>query len=449
MTDITESSAYVEKQAKAYSLYVMNSRAIPAATDGLKAGGRRVLWTARDGHKWKSASLAGATMPIHPHASPEGAIDTLAAQYGNNIPLFTGYSAFGTLLSPTAYSASRYTTVSASLFTKDVVYKDIEIVPMVENYDGTLEEPLHFLPLIPIALLNPSEGIAVGFATNILPRSLDDIILGQLMHLSGSNQISNPLPKFKPIDSCAHTCENTERGIAYYFDGEYTQKDTSTLIITKLPYGQLHDKVIEKICNLIESGTVIDYDNASKDIINITVKFKRGFLKETPSSEILKILGLSIRHIEHLNVLDFSGQAVWNTSPIELIQKFTDWRLTWYVNRYERLKNILLLDLQRYYDIRTAIDNNISSLVRKVLSRSELKEVLAEFKITNLDYIADLPIYRFTDEERSKNEAKIAESEKTLKWYNQLLSSPDERRKIYVSELTEILTKYTKGYYNE
>jgi len=162
-------------------MYVMQFRSIPCVTDGLKAGGRRVLWTARDGHKYKSATLAGATMPIHPHASPESAIDTLAAPYGNNIPMFSGDGAFGTLINPTAYGASRYTSVKVSKFTQDVVFRDIEVVPMKENYDGTLEEPVHFLPLVPVALINPSDGIAIGFATNILPRALNDIILGQRM----------------------------------------------------------------------------------------------------------------------------------------------------------------------------------------------------------------------------------------------------------------------------
>jgi len=88
-------SEYVNEQRREYSLYVLQSRAIPSIADGLKAAGRRVLWTAKDGKKHKSATLAGATMPIHPHASPEGAINTLAAPYGNNIPLLHGDGAFG------------------------------------------------------------------------------------------------------------------------------------------------------------------------------------------------------------------------------------------------------------------------------------------------------------------------------------------------------------------
>lgn len=444
-----ESSGYINERRYGYSIYVMQMRAIPAATDGLKAGGRRVLWTARDGKKYKSATLAGATMPIHPHASPEGAIDTLAAPYGNNIPLFKGDGAFGTLLNPTSYGASRYTSVTTSKFTNDVVFRDIEIIPMTENYDGTLMEPVHFLPLVPIALINPSEGIAIGFATNILPRALDEIIVAQISHLKGAKKLSNPMPKFNPIDDGAYASEETDRGIAYYFNGHIEVKDSSTATITKLPYGQTHEKVIGKLDDLLEKGILVDYTDRSKNVINIELKFKRGYLKTVDDVDLYKSLGLTVRHIENLNVLDFEGKAVWNTTPVELIREFTDWRLKWYVTRYERLRDLLEIDLQRYYDIRTAIKHNVGGAARKIQSRTELKDFLQEIGIAHLDYIADLPIYRFTEEERLKNEERIKEAEAQMQEYLDLLSSEDKRKKVYIAELQEVLAKYTKGTYND
>lgn len=444
-----ESSDYILNERRAYSLYVMQSRAIPASTDGLKAGGRRALWTARDGKKYKTATLAGATMPIHPHAECSSSINTLAAPYGNNIPLFKGDGAFGTLINPTAYGASRYTSVSTSAFTNDVLFKDIEIVPMMENYDSTLEEPVHFLPLVPTVLLNPSEGIAVGFATNILPRSLDDLIDAQIAYLKKGKVPTDITPKFSPIDAVAHSREETERGVAYYFNGRCEAKDTSTLVITSLPYGQTHEKVVSKLDDLIEKGIVTDFTDRSKDKINIEVKFKRGYLKAVEETDLLKMLGLTIRHIENLNVLDFTGQVIWSTNPSDLITAFTDWRLTWYVNRYERLRDLLQIDLQRYYDIRTAIENNVGGVARKIQSRSELKELLQELGIISLDYIADLPVYRFTEEERIKNEKRIEEAEAQMREYQELLASEDKRRQVYVSELQEVLTNYKKGNYSK
>ena len=428
-------------------MYVMQFRSIPCVTDGLKAGGRRVLWTARDGHKYKSATLAGATMPIHPHASPESAIDTLAAPYGNNIPMFSGDGAFGTLINPTAYGASRYTSVKVSKFTQDVVFRDIEVVPMKENYDGTLEEPVHFLPLVPVALINPSDGIAIGFATNILPRALNDIILGQISHLKGAKTLSNPMPKFLPLNAVAYATEQTDRGIAYYFNGTLEIKDTSTAVITSLPYGQTHEKVLTKLDALLETGTLLDVHDRSKNIIHIELKFKRGYIKSVDEVDLYRMLGLTVRRIENLNVLDFEGKAVWSTTPVDMIRKYTDWRLGWYVNRYERLAELLRIDNQRYYDIRSAIKNNVSGVARKTQSRAELKEFLTEIKIVYTDYIADLPVYRFTEDERLKNEERIKEAEAQLAVYVELLGSEDKRKKVYITELQEVLAKYIKGDY--
>lgn len=443
----SESSPYINTQRRDYALYVMQFRSIPSVTDGLKSGGRRVLWTAKNGKHWKSASLAGATMPIHPHASPEGSINTLTARYGNNIPLFTGYGAFGTLLEPDEFGASRYTSVETSKFTQDVVFRDIEIIPMMDNYDGTEVEPVHFLPLIPIALLNPAEGMGLGFATNILPRELSDIISAQLNVLKGSKVSSDLVPSFIPLNNKSHSSVETNGGTAYYFNGEYTVINATTIVITKLPYGQSHAKVIAKICNEEDNGNIVDWTDDSKDTVKIEVKFKKGFLRDLTQDQILNLLGLSVRHIENLNVLDFTGQAIWNPSPIDLVQKYTMWRLGYYVNRYTRLRDLLLIDIQKYLDIRCAIKNNVAGMAKKTQSRSELKEVLTEIGIVNIDYIADLPVYRFTEEERLKNEERLKDAEVLLEYYNGLLASDEKRKQIYITELQEVLTKYNKGYY--
>lgn len=446
MTTKSQSSDYVERQRKGYSLYIMQMRAIPAATDGLKAAQRRVIWTARDGKKYKSAVLAGATMPIHPHAQPEDAINTLAAPYSNNIPLLKGDGAFGTLLKPKAYGAARYTSAQISKFAEDVVFRDIEIIPMQENYDGSLQEPVHFLPLVPVALLNGTEGIAIGFASDILPRCLEDIILAQIAHLKGARKISDPIPKSYPINSVA--TNKDEEGF-YYFTGEYEQIDATTIKIVRLPYGAVHEKVTAKLDSLIEKGTIVDYTDNSRDTINIVVKFKKGVLRDMSEEDTLKALGLLTRYRENLNVLDFSGQAVWSTTAVDLIRQFSDWRLTWYVKRYERLRDLLKIDLQRYYDIKIAIKNNAGAVARKCANRSEFKDWLHEIKIVNLDYIADLPVYRFTEDERIKNEERIKEAESKLKEYNELLASEDLRRSVYITELEEVLKKHNKGLYKE
>lgn len=433
-------SEYVNEQRREYSLYVLQMRAIPSIADGLKAAQRRVLWTAKDGKKYKSATLAGATMPIHPHASPEGAINTLAAPYGNNIPLLHGDGAFGTLLNPTAYGASRYTSVSVSQFTKDVVYADIELIPLQDNYDGTLEEPVHFLPLVPIALLNPSEGIAVGFASNILPRALEEIIADQISHLQGK-KFSEKWPAFYPLQSVVEHIE----GNKWEFSGQFEQINATTIRITQLPYGGNHEKYIEYLMKLEEDGKIVDFEDNSKDRYDIVIKFKRGSLSS--EEKIVKLLKLTATANENMNLLDFDGERVIAADYVQVIQDFTDWRLSWYKKRYQRLKRLLEVDIQKYLDILLAIEKNVGGMVKKIQSRTEMRDVLKEMGIVHTDYIADLPVYRFTAQEKEKTEKRLGDAYTQMDEYNLLLSDPKERSKVYIRELREILRRYNKGAY--
>ena len=443
---VMNSSNYINKSRRDYSLYVLQMRAIPSLADGLKAGGRRVLWVARDGQKYKSATLAGRAMPLHPHAAPEGAINTLAAPYGNNIPLFRGYGAFGTLLRPTAYGASRYTSVKVSEFTKDVLFRDIELVPMVENYDGSLEEPKHFLPLIPIALLNPSQGIAIGFATNILPRSLSDIIDIQIKFLKGRKRIKDILwPIFDPTEAAAEEMEETDSGnIAYTFHGIVTKyRNTNSVIVQSLPYGLSHEKFIDHLDTLKESGIIVEYEDRSKDKYEIEVKFKRG-KKEGSGKEQLKLIS---REVENLTLLDLDGESVLTVNPVEAIRLFTEWRLSWYLQRYQRLHDNLTAQIQKYKDILIAIQKNVGNAARNSNSRADLIAHLKQIKIVHTDYIASFPVYRFTKEEKKKVEVKLAEAETQLKRYKLLIKSKEERKKVYITELRAVLKRYNKSEY--
>lgn len=437
-----KSSEYINEQRRDYSLYVLQSRAIPHAADGLKAAARRVLWIARDGKKRKSATLAGECMPLHPHAAPESAVNTLAAPFGNNVPLLKGNGAFGTLLEPSAYGAARYTAATISKFAEDVVLRDIEIIPMMENYDGTLEEPKHFLPLIPIVLLNPQEGIAVGFASDVLPRALEDIIHTQIAFLSGKG-FREPKPTFTPTNQIATKAENGK----WTFVGEYKREGAVNVRVTNLPYGVAHQKFINNLEKLIESEQIVDYTDNSQEKYDIHVQFKKGSLTDKSEEEIVAILGLTNSISENLNVIDFDGKRVWAATYSDLIEKFCTWRLKWYVARYERLAKLLDEEIQRYKDILLAIKKNVGGTARQVPSRSELKDILRELGIVYIDYIADLPIYRFTEEEKNKVEQKLSVAENTMKQYKLLLKSEEERRKVYIEELKEVLTKYHKGQY--
>jgi DNA gyrase subunit A len=198
-----------------------------------------------------------------------------------------------------------------------------------------------------------------------------------------------------------------------------------------------------------EAEQIASFKDSSKDKFNILVTFKKGSLTGMSDEDIIKNLGLTTYLSENMNVIDFDGTSVWAPTYSELIQKFCDWRLQWYKARYERLSKLLSEDIQRYQDILLAIKKNVGGVVKQTQSRAELKEFLEQLGIVYIDYIADLPIYRFTEEEKRKTEEKLAEAEKLMKRYKTLLKDEGERRMVFIEELREVLAKYNKGYYNQ
>ena len=174
-------SEYINSISREYSTYVMEQRAIPIITDGLKLSQRIALHLLR--HQDKSVKTAGVVgrmmesgLYVHGDASAADAISRLAAPFLNNYPLIRGEGAFGTRVAPVdGIGAARYTEVLRSKIAENELYVDLDICPQRENYDGSKKMPQTFLPRVPLILLNGSTGIAVGFANKILPRKLDEL----------------------------------------------------------------------------------------------------------------------------------------------------------------------------------------------------------------------------------------------------------------------------------
>lgn len=433
-----KSSAYINEQRREYALYILSNRSIPHIADGLKNGARRLLWQAKNGAKVKSATLAGLTMPLHPHgdSSLETAINTLAAPYGNNYPLLKGYGAFGTRLIPNEYGAARYTSVQISDFAKKAFYVDLELIPMQPNYDNTLEEPVHFLPLVPIALLNPVEGIAIGFACDILPRTLEDVIDTQIKVLEGKTERKEPEITFFPFGSVSQGKNDKNKWI---FEGAFTIPNSYTVKITNLPYGTTYVNFIKFLNGLYEDQIIVDFLDKSKDKIDIEVQFKKGELYRNDKLEyVSKILKLKTGVSENVNLIDFDGKSVISPSYFDIVKMFTEWRLTFYKKRYELMAANLTIDIEKLIDLLTAIKHNAGGEAVKKSGRSDFKDYLSSIKIKHLDYIASLPVYRFTKEEKDKAELALSEALETLKYYEAVINSKDLQIDIFKQELKDL-----------
>jgi len=375
------------------------------------------------------------------NSSISEAINQMSGPFCNNIPFFEGHGALGTRINPTAFGSPRYVSAKFGSFSKEVIFKDWEIVKLKPSYDETDFEPEMLLPLIPILLLNGIQGIATGYSTYILPRNLKDIIDRQIKVLKGK-PIDNPLPYSKPIDNWAIRDENNPN--KYTFMGECEVLDTARARITKIPYGLTHTKVKEQLAKLLDKGQIVDFVDKSKKEIDIVVTFKRAALRNKTGEHVVRKLRLTTGVTERIIVLDSetSESVVEYKDAADFIKDYTEWRLKFYPKRFERLIQLNNIEIQKLKDIVTAIDNDIGGMAKKISSKQDLTDFIKSLDIKNIEYIASLPVYRFTKDEYDKANDKIKELTEQNDYYQSVIDDVEKQKEIYIKELQEIKKKF-------
>lgn len=378
---------------------------------------------------------------IH-NSSISESINQMSGPYCNNVPFFDGHGAFGTRISPTSFGSPRYVSSKISNFSKEVIFKDWEIVELKPSYDETDFEPIMLLPLIPIVLLNGVQGIATGYSTVILPRDINDLIDEQLNVLKGKNAI-DPLPYSKPITNRAIRID-PDNPSKYQFLGECEVVDTATARITKLPYGMTHVKMVENLARMVDKSHILDYVDKSKTEIDVVVTFKRAALRGKNGEAVARKLGMTTAVTERIIVLDpeTSKRVVEYPNAGKFITDYTKWRLTFYPLRYERFIQLNLNEISRLNDIVLAIDNDLGGQAKKIKNRADLVDFIKNIGVVDVEYIASLPVYRFTQDEYDKAKGRIAELETQNDEYRDIIKDVDKQKKIYADELKDIKKRY-------
>lgn len=184
---------------KGYSDYaseVVLERAIPAI-DGLKPSQRRILYTMyrnKNTHLTKSANVVGEVMKLHPHGDMS-IYDTLVRLTDDskcmNIPYITGKGNFGKVFFTEKAAAPRYTECMLSPYSK-LLFGEMSGIDMIPSYDNKFTEPLCLPVAFPTILANPTQGIAVGMASNIPAYNMVEVN-NAVIELIGTGSISKPL----------------------------------------------------------------------------------------------------------------------------------------------------------------------------------------------------------------------------------------------------------------
>lgn len=441
----TITSDFIDVSSKEFSIYTAQNRAIPHLADGLKDGQRKAIWLMR--HKQspiKTISLAGEMLSsglyLHGDGPAANSISSLAAPFLNNIPLLDGIGAFGTRSSPLDGIASpRYTSIRRYKPTDLLVYQDLDIVPMQENYDGSALEPKHFLPLVPLVLLNGNKGIAVGWSTAILPHALVDLV-DQTINALTNKKVKEILPDYAFMQ---HKNVVETEPSKYEFTGHLSIVNTTTVKIDELPPAITLEAYRTRLNKLEEDGVIAGYTDRSTKTVDITVKMKRGSFKD--EADLIDKLKLVDRATERLVVLNYNGKSIMQyETKAQLIKDFVKWRLGWYVTRYERLladnttRHNYLLGIKACF--KAKLPAKLQSMKSKSDLIAEIKKITSKIELTDtqVDNISGFASYRWAKDYEAQIDENIKECETLNAEYNDILNDEKKRKDIYVKELKEI-----------
>lgn len=429
--------AIIEDQYKKFSMYVIEERAIPSIIDGLKPVQRRSLWM---GHKYaktdyvKVSKLAGLTMSLHPHGdtSISDAISNMAQYFcgSNNIHYFDGKGAFGSKIvgRGNGIGAARYVAVRMSEAFHTLLAPDIDLIKMKPSYDDADTEPIAFLPIIPTILLNPIQGIAVGFATTILPRHIKDIIHCQLQHLDDKG-FHAPKVHYEGFQGEIKQINDT----TWETVGSY-KKDGRKLTISELPIGWTREKYIKVLDDLEEKDIITSYTDECTDEFLFTINLK----VDLSDAEIKEKFDLVDTLTENINVIGFDGK-ICKLTVVDIIKQFTDYRLKLYFDRY---KKQFIEGKEEFEYKRDLLKVMVKGLFKKFpeLSRPKIEEYLLENDIQqkHISRIIQTAIYRFGKEEIDTLRKELEDKKKYLESLVRLCKDEGARKDAYKQELKEI-----------
>lgn len=429
----------IDTQYREYSRYVIEFRAIPSVIDGLKPVQRRVLWQARKyaNSSWmKVSKLAGQTVSIHPHGpnAIENAISNMAQGFAgsNNIPWFDGKGAMGSRISGPGkgIGAARYVSVRLSESFDEIMNIDSDLIKMKDNYDGTEQEPTTFLPLVPTVLLNPLQGIAVGYACNILPRKLSDVIRCQKNYLEGKG-FREPKIYYEGFEGEIEKIDDN----AWQTRGVFERKGKKKIIITELPIGYNREDYVKILDNLEEKEIITSYTDDCTDGFNFSVNLKHGIEDD---DAIYTQFKLTNTLYENITVIGIDGK-VSNLSVSDIIQTFTDYRFEFYHERYKKNLNEKQAIHSFKQDLMTVIKEGLFKKFVE-LSTTEIKQLLLDNGIGqhNISKIMQVPIVKFGKDEVAKLESELKELNKNIDLLIKLCKSEKLRKDEYLKELTKL-----------
>ena len=297
-----------------YSMSVIIGRALPDVRDGLKPVHRRILYAMDKlnlsaGAKYKkSARIVGDVIgQYHPHGDTAvyDALVRMAQPFSMSMPLVDGQGNFGSIDGDNA-AAMRYTEARMTRYAGELL-KDLEknTVNMIDNYDGTTQEPDVLPTRVPNLLINGSSGIAVGMATNIPPHNPREVIDGLKLVLENPDcELYELMEYIKAPDFPTGGTIFGKKGIMDAYETgrgrikvrakTHIEKKANkdVIVIDELPYQVNKSRLIESIANLVKEKVIEGIseirDESDREGIRVVIELKRDAMSEIVLNNLYK-----------------------------------------------------------------------------------------------------------------------------------------------------------------
>ena len=471
-TEPVELGDEMQRSYLEYAMSVIVGRALPDVRDGLKPVHRRILYsmlesglTSNNPHR-KCARVVGDVMGrYHPHGDA-AVYDTLvrmAQDFSYRYELVDGHGNFGSVDGDNA-AAMRYTEARMSPVALELL-EDIrkDTVDFVDNYDGSMQEPLVLPAKFPNLLANGSTGIAVGMATNIPPHNIAEVVdatiaviedpdislEGLMKHVRGPDF---PTCGLIMGDEGITQAYSTGRGIIYLRARAHVEQikgGRQRIVVTEIPFQVNKAKLAEKIAELVKDKTITDIsdirDESDRSGMRFVVELKRDAEPEVVLNQLYKHTQM---HTSFGIIMIALVEGVPRTLSLkELIQKPIE-------HRQEVVTRRTSFDLAKAQERSHILDgllialDNLDETIQLIKASKTVDEarnkLVKRFKLTEVQAqaILDMRLQRLTGLERQKVKDEQKELKKRIKELKAILDDPQKVLDIIKEELAGIKEKF-------
>ena len=463
----------MERSFLEYSMAVIVSRALPDVRDGLKPVQRRILYSMYDNglrpdrpHN-KCAKVVGEVMGVyHPHGDSAiyEALVRMVQEFSLRHPLISGHGSFGGRGPDDGAAAMRYTECRLAPLALELMADiDEETVDMAANYDGSALEPVVLPARFPNLLVNGSQGIAVGMATNVPPHNMGEVIDAAIHVLRHPEATSDELMEFvkgpdfptgalilgrQGILDAIRTGRGSikMRAVAEIEEGRVGDR----IVVTELPYQTSVEAIEQKITELVKAGEldgISELRNASANQQpRLVIELKRdananvvlnNLYKQTPlqTSFGVNMLALVDGVPRTLNLAQALRHYI--DHQIEVITRRSQFRLDKARNRAHIVEGLL-----RAIDMLDAVIATIRASADRPEARAALMAEPFSFTEIQATHILDMTLGRLTRLGRSELEEEMEQLRATIAELEAILSDDAKLRGVIETEMREIRDKH-------